>query len=218
MSARILISPLSASRSVLSVSGNDAAKFLQGLVSNDILAASKPWTAPSCNKSIYAGVFTAQGRVTHDTFILPPSSTTTETGASSSAAKASDDATKFIIDHPRHADNPSLLRYLKRYILRSKVKARSMDDEWRLWAVYQDPTSIAPGLDAGRSAGSSSTPSSSSIWSRAEEELHSIAASNSGKWWKDGRANHMGYRLLLPTSALSAIDCERGRQIQHLGC
>jgi folate-binding protein YgfZ len=50
------------SRSVLAVSGEDRAAFLQGLISNDV-------TKATAERAIYAGFLTAQGRFLHDFFV-----------------------------------------------------------------------------------------------------------------------------------------------------
>ncbi|KAK9896345.1 Aminomethyltransferase folate-binding domain-containing protein [Cystobasidium minutum MCA 4210] len=155
------IAPLASTRSVIALTGNDAPKFLQGLVTNDILHAHH--AAPSATPSVYAGFLSAPGRVLHDTFILPQD-------------KA--DKPEYLIDYPKNVSTPPLLNSIKRYILRSKVKAKEASDEWRLWAIFPDP------LAASRGA---------------------LEKSEAGQWWKDTRNDNMGYRLLLPPSSVAAV-------------
>ncbi|SCZ92120.1 BZ3501_MvSof-1269-A2-R1_Chr2-1g04256 [Microbotryum saponariae] len=111
-------------RSLLRIGGEDVDKFLQGLITNDVARLrSRPTHA------LYAGVLkadvghlvtkhictvpiayvmtTPQGRALHDLFIYPsptpsPSST-------------------YLLDHPTEVSD-SFRKYLKRHILRSKVK------------------------------------------------------------------------------------------------
>jgi folate-binding protein YgfZ len=58
MSSLVLLS-----RSIIKISGLDAKKFLQGLISNDINILSN-------NTAIYTGLFTAKGRYDYDMFII----------------------------------------------------------------------------------------------------------------------------------------------------
>jgi folate-binding Fe-S cluster repair protein YgfZ len=173
--SRYLVAPLSSTRSLLSLHGADAAKFLQGLVSNNVGSSN---TASILDRAVYAGVFSAQGRLLHDTFILRDPSI------------PGSDGNGFIVDYPSRVTQPSLLPHLKRFILRSKVKARDINPDWRLWAVFQDP------LDRSQPK------------TTIEEEVQHIASTSKGRWWRDCRNSRMGYRLLLPPSASPAIECE----------
>lgn len=86
------------SRRLLSLSGPDAAKFLQGAITANLTTASSP-----SSSGFYAAFLTAQGRVLHDVFVYP-SPTTPSTYL-------------LEVDAP-HA--PALQRHIKRYQLRSK--------------------------------------------------------------------------------------------------
>lgn len=86
------------SRRLLSLSGPDAAKFLQGAITANVTTASS-----SSSPGFYAAFLTAPGRVLHDVFIYP-SRTTPSTYL-------------LEVDAP-HA--PALQRHIKRYQLRSK--------------------------------------------------------------------------------------------------
>lgn len=171
---RYLIAPLAKTRSLLSVTGADAAHFLQGLVSNNVLPTSH---ASSDRKNgeahgIYAGFFAANGRLLQDTFVLP--------SASSSASSNTD----YIIDYPKQVTAPLLPSYIKRFILRSKVKSKSLDDSLSAWGVFRHP--LAQKFAMGDNATS------------IEDELSALANEHHGTWWRDTRATGMGYRLLLP--------------------
>lgn len=171
------VAPLASTRSIISLTGNDAPKFLQGLVTNDILNTHHAST--SAAPSVYAGFLSAPGRVLHDTFIL------TQTAA---------DKPSYLIDYPKNVTNPPLLNSIKRYILRSKVKAKEASDEWRIWAVFPDPL-LASRSDSVKDSTSPDI----------EKELQELCQAHDGKWWKDTRNEKMGYRLLLPPSSLSAL-------------
>lgn len=170
------IAPLASTRSVIALTGNDAPKFLQGLVTNDILNAHHAST--SATPSIYAGFLSAPGRVLHDTFILPQKSA---------------DKPEYLIDYPKNVTNPPLLSSIKRYILRSKVKAREASDEWRMWAIFPDPLTASRGQLEKANIGN------------VEKQLEELSQKHAGKWWKDTRNENMGYRLLLPPAEVSAV-------------
>ena len=189
---RYLVAPLASSRSLLGLTGADSATFLQGLVSNNVLPTSTAKKATSDDtpeaalksaqsRSVYAGFFSAQGRLLHDTFILP--------NPRISALPTSPD---YIIDHTRHDTSPVLRSYIKRYILRSKVKLSSLDEDLRTWAIFPDPLLIAD----------------QSSLVTVEDEIAQLANEAKGTWWKDTRAPKMGYRVLLPPDASSALECE----------
>lgn len=189
---RYFVAPLASSRSLLALTGADSATFLQGLVSNSVLPTSTDKKATSDDtpdsmksaqaRSVYAGFFSAQGRLLHDTFILP--------NPRISALPTSPD---YIIDHTRHDTSPVLRSYIKRFILRSKVKLSSLDEALRPWAIFPDPLQTAEQ--------SSRDP--------VEDEIAQLANDAKGTWWIDMRASKMGYRMLLPPDASSVLECER---------
>lgn len=119
-------------------------------------------------------------------------------------------ANEFLIDFPHGVITPSLPAYIKRYILRSKVKAKLADDQYRLWAVFPDP------LQHGARSQLQVTEEQLGIESSTlEEELASLAGETKGRWWQDSRSKQMGYRLLLPPEASKAIEGEH-HTIQYL--
>lgn len=107
-------------RRTLTVTGPDAATFLQGLVSNDVRKA-----APGA--AVYAALLTPQGKYLHDFFI------------------AADGAGGFVLDTGPRADD--LLRRLAFYRLRAKVEIAPAS--LRVFAVWGDGSAAAldgPGL------------------------------------------------------------------------
>lgn len=103
-------------RGVLSVSGEDTRKFLQGLISNDT-ARVAPGVA------VYAALLTAQGKYLHDFFLV-------QIG----------EALYLDCEAERRAD---LAKRLKMYKLRSKVDLQDVTDRF---AVYALPDATALGL------------------------------------------------------------------------
>jgi len=103
-------------RGVLSVAGEDARKFLQGLISNDT-ARVAPGTA------VYAALLTAQGRYLHDFFLV-------QVG----------EALLLDCEAERRAD---LAKRLRMYKLRSKVELQDATDRF---AAYALPDAAALGL------------------------------------------------------------------------
>ncbi|CEQ40910.1 SPOSA6832_02582, partial [Sporobolomyces salmonicolor] len=114
-------------RALLSVSGTDSTKFLQGLVSNDVRQLAQSGEDDEGKPPLqYAAILKAdlqsihskltyiseQGRYLHDIFLhSPPPSSSSDDPASPS----------YLIDHPS-SQTPSLRTYLKRHVLRSKVR------------------------------------------------------------------------------------------------
>lgn len=104
---------LPANRSVLAVTGDDRAAFLQGLISNDTARISP-------TQAIYSAFLTPQGKYLHDFSIVAQSD---ETGGS------------YLMDveAARRAD---LLKRLSMYRLRSKVALADVSGDWFVAAIY----------------------------------------------------------------------------------
>ncbi|KAI5854559.1 putative aminomethyl transferase [Tricharina praecox] len=119
------ITNLSATRSLLHLHGPDAAKFLQGITTSQLLT-------PPPTGAVYSGLLTAQGRVLFDTFIYP-ANTSAAWRASLSQNEDPQDPAFFI-----EADAAEVLKlkaHLRRYKLRSKVAIREVED-WGAWSVW----------------------------------------------------------------------------------
>lgn len=98
-------------RSLLSISGNDARKFLQGIISNDIEKVS-----PEC--TIYALLLTPQGKFLFDFFI-------------------SDMDGAIIIDCASNSKD-ALVKRLMMYKLRSDVKIEDISNKYEVVALLGD--------------------------------------------------------------------------------
>jgi folate-binding protein YgfZ len=109
------------SRALLGVSGEDAAAFLQGLVSNDVERAAK-------GTPVHAALLTAQGKFLHEFFIVP------HAGA-------------LLLDCEA-ARRDDLKRRLTIYRLRAKAQIAS-DDARAVWALWGAGAGARLGLDGG---------------------------------------------------------------------
>ena len=120
--------PLKARR-LISLSGVDAPKYLQGLISANV---PKPSSEPQ--SAFYSAFLNAAGRVLHDVFIYP----TQHLGGWRNRAPESEKDGGFLIEVD--ADEvDSLYRQLKRYKLRAKVGLRVVDQgEWMAWSAWGD--------------------------------------------------------------------------------
>ncbi len=96
-------------RGVISVSGPDAAGFLQGLITNDIRNAGP-------GRALYAALLTPQGKYLHDFFII-----------------GNDGGFLLDCERQRRAD---LLRRLMMYKLRAKAEITDLSEKMTVWAVF----------------------------------------------------------------------------------
>lgn len=112
------------SRRLLTVSGPDAAKFLQGIVTANVA----PTKGPPRETGFYAGFLNATGRVLHDVFIYP-----LRPGANSLV-----EGEGFLIE----ADAEQIKRLekiIKRFKLRANVVVRSLQTgEANVWHAWDD--------------------------------------------------------------------------------
>lgn len=119
------------SRRMLAVAGPDAAKFLQGIVTNNVTSS----TGQPREEAFYAGFLNATGRVVHDTFIYP-----LRTGL----AGLPTEGDGFLIE----ADAGQMARfekYIKRYKLRAKFTVKSLaPEEVSVWQAWNDDGELNP--------------------------------------------------------------------------
>ena len=140
------------SRAAIRVHGRDAAKYLQGLITNDMAAI-----APGCGDAdggllatavdssgdeeeaaggpvaaMYAAFLNSKGRVMYEATI----------------ARLGDD--DFVLDCDR-ASREKLLKHLKLYKLRAKVKFQDWSESHAVWAVFDDQAAVS---SSGRSSSS----------------------------------------------------------------
>ncbi|MBD3668263.1 MAG: folate-binding protein YgfZ [Kangiella sp.] len=110
-----------ADRGVLSVSGEDARTFLQGLISNDINKVTP-------DRAIHAALLTPQGKYLHDFFIVETSDG------------------RLLIDCERER-LPDLQKRLKMYKLRAKADLEDVTGDWTVVALPGAEGTAELGLD-----------------------------------------------------------------------
>ncbi|KAF7723647.1 Iron-sulfur clusters incorporation protein [Apophysomyces ossiformis] len=143
-------------RHILELEGPDTAKFLQGLITNHMPLIS------AGGDGFFTAFLTPQGRMLSDAFIYP-----VNTGVNFVHPK-------FVMDVPANSAS-TVLRHLKRYVLRSKVKIRDATEEYSVWNIW----------------GHASIPSSSNLeLVKKEKRISDIGA-------RDPRLPGLGYRTVL---------------------
>ncbi|GAA5838985.1 hypothetical protein JCM5353_006830 [Sporobolomyces roseus] len=128
--APFLYSPLNDQRSLLSIQGKDTTKLLQGLVSNDV---KKVQQSTECSEAkegqvplIYMGLLQADGRYMSDLFLH------------SHPSPSDPSQPSYMIDHPS-LQSSQIRTYLKRHILRSKLKlGKEVESEWEVVQAWRN--------------------------------------------------------------------------------
>ncbi|CAJ2506003.1 Uu.00g001330.m01.CDS01 [Anthostomella pinea] len=170
------------SRRLISIAGADAPRFLQGIITSSISANPRNASAePSTPRTdgFYSGFLNATGRVLHDVFIYPDT-----VGAAGDLSLGAGEAFIIEVDAERLGD---LLRHLRRYKLRSKLKVRALEEgECAAWQVWDDG---AP--ETG-----------------AEMEAPRVGKED-GIVLRDTRAPGMGYRVLSKRADGPQLDMEQ---------
>ena len=120
-------------RALISLTGYDASRFLQGLTTANIpprsvrSSSTVPATRPQ-PPAIYSAFLNAQGRLLNDVFIYP-------------SVEESSTEESFLIEVDA-SEQDRLLRWLKRYKLRAKIVLRAVDsDEYTTWSAWDDDKS-----------------------------------------------------------------------------
>jgi len=125
------LAPL-ASRRLISVSGPDAAKYLQGVITANILTGQPPAAQTvRADQGFYAAFLTAPGRVLYDVFIYR------DTANLSDLSNPDPSATFLVEVDTDEADR--LQRHIKRYKLRAKFDVRILGDA-AVWQAWDDTT------------------------------------------------------------------------------
>ncbi|CAK4078858.1 unnamed protein product [Aphanomyces euteiches] len=156
MQSRRAIAALAKTK-VLLVEGKDSAKFLQGIFTNDINALNKR------GDTTYGAFLTHKGRVVSDAQVIHK------------------DADSFFVTFDEAVEE-DLIKYMKKYKLRSKVAMTPVDDQFRVHTVLpssfveQDPTI--------------------SSWTQEQSAQHPDAIV-----YQDPRSALFGVRAILPFSA-----------------
>ncbi|KAE8230860.1 hypothetical protein CF326_g4135 [Tilletia indica] len=186
-------------RAIIEIAGRDTLKLLQGLITTNSAHLKLPSqsagqeensSAPVFSDALYAGFLHPNGRLLADTLLYAVPN------ASSSSSLPSD--TVLIEVDSRAAD--SLLAFLKKFKLRSKVTLRTTSsDEWKvsqLWSGTANALTRMPEDGAGQS------PSAEIV-----QALEALVGEGSAQVRRDPRSAHLGYRTVLPgnTDAASIL-------------
>lgn len=174
---QVYVANLTPKRSLISLSGRDTHKLLQGLMTNDIKRLEQQYRpdSTSIHDAFYCGFLNPQGRLIAPAFIYPSPSAS----ASSADPKTSQSA---LLDC--HAGSKEGLQaFIKRFKLRSKVTitdAQEQGEGFSLWSVW----ATEPGeLDEIRSR------------LAADQE----AATPPFRVFRDARTPDMGLRIVSPS-------------------
>ncbi|KAI1337718.1 Aminomethyltransferase folate-binding domain-containing protein [Xylariaceae sp. FL0016] len=131
-------------RRLLSVSGLDAPRFLQGIITSSITVPTNTRggdpqaTGAPRPHGFYSGFLNATGRVLHDVFVYP------DTLGLHGHKSLDVPGTAFLVEVDA-AQAGSLLRHIKRYKLRSQLKARLLDDtECTVWQAWGERSGAPP--------------------------------------------------------------------------
>ncbi|KAB5570306.1 hypothetical protein GE09DRAFT_1102653 [Coniochaeta sp. 2T2.1] len=111
-------------RRLISISGRDAAKYLQGVITTSItLPDGSPRT-----QGFYSAFLSSQGRVLHDVFVYPDVLGGSDVNPADS----------FLVEVDAD-EAEKLVRHIKRYKLRAKFAVRLLDgEEGGVWAAWDD--------------------------------------------------------------------------------
>ncbi|KAJ4391302.1 ccr4 associated factor [Gnomoniopsis smithogilvyi] len=171
-------------RRLISISGPDAPKFLQGVITQNILAPQSAAAGAAGTKirddGFYSAFLTATGRVLYDVFIYP------DRRAPGGIARAPAPGESFLIEVDA-AEAVRLERHIKRYKLRAKFAVRLLDaDEVTVWHGWDDD---------GRAALDAST--------AGVEDFHRFVH------MRDPRAPGLGWRMLRTGDSEPLVDLPR---------
>lgn len=126
------------SRRLISVSGPDAAKYLQGVITASITDPA----GEARRSGFYAAFLSAPGRVLHDVFVYPDTLGVASSGGSGDAKLGE----SFLIEVD--ADEAERLqKHIRRYKLRAKFAVRLLEQgEWSVWQAWDDGDPSIGGL------------------------------------------------------------------------
>lgn len=113
-------------RRLISLHGEDAPKFLQGIITNSVSGDRLT------SNGFFAAFLTAQGKVLNDVFIYPTA------GSRWRQEHFNDDDQGFLVEVDS-AQADLLFKHLKRHKLRSKLKLRQVEaEELDIWSVWKE--------------------------------------------------------------------------------
>ncbi|XP_037472120.1 putative transferase At4g12130, mitochondrial [Triticum urartu] len=211
-----------ASRAVVRFRGPEAARFLNSLLTNDVLlshgspASSQPQRyAPTPNAPArappprYAALLTPQGRFLYDLFLYRPAprsqmldrtGAAPQTGERPGGEEGGEGDGEVLADVDA-AEVDELLACFKRYRLRSKVEIDNVSEEFLCWQRF--------GSDVAHSEPSTQEPEAQSIgWGQGSDHAAESSAQGNGhgwQWLKDPRLDILGYRGIFPADTIPPL-------------
>lgn len=117
-------------RGVLEVSGRDTVKLIQGLVSNDVKSLDASKSDPAAPALVYAGFMNPQGRMLADAFIHRQTS-------------LEDGSPRWLLDVDSRT-LASLLSFIKKFKLRSKVKLTDVSTQYQVVQAWHSSSASQP--------------------------------------------------------------------------
>lgn len=163
-------------RRLISLHGKDTAKFLQGIVTNNV--------RPDSRAGFFAAFLTAQGKVLNDVFVYPT------LGSQWHADTNKTDDAGYLVEVDT-SQASTLLAHLKRHKLRSKFQLRLLDqEELGVWSTWEEADKWTPHSSLFPESSDTTTTTT------ATEATNGIIS------LVDPRAPGMGHRVLLPGSSV----------------
>lgn len=196
------------SRSVVRFRGPDTLKFLQGLLTNDVVrgfggvggearAPLTPNLAVASVPPMYAALLTPQGRFLYDFFLYRPPTPRDKLDPSGSRPGSGDpDAPFELLADVDASVADELLDTLKRYRLRSKVEIENVGQDFSCWQRY--------GGNLSKTPPHVEEPEAASVgWGSGVDPaaVSSSRGNNHGwQWFKDPRLDCLGFRGIFPSN------------------
>ncbi|PSR94614.1 hypothetical protein BD289DRAFT_427096 [Coniella lustricola] len=175
------------SRRLISISGPDAPKFLQGVITQNILAPQQAADTSLTFRTdgFYGAFLTATGRVLYDVFIYPD---TRPEQQQHQQQTNSGENTSFLVEVDAH-EATRLEKHIKRYKLRAKFAVRLLDPgEVTVWHGWEDDSGGRAALDAA---------------SQGVEDFHRFVH------MRDPRAPGLGWRMVKSGDREPLVDLPR---------
>lgn len=162
-------------RGLIRVSGEDASSFLQGIVTNDMKHLQE-------TKSIFTMFLNTKGRVLFDSIVY----------------KRNEEHTFFVecdLDGVQ-----SLVKHLKMYRVRRKVNVDPINDEWKLWVLFNPKEVVETSNNVVKQENQDLVPCSLPDIENNEVQnyLNDITLSNNCGIYPDPRLALLGYRVIAP--------------------
>lgn len=170
-------------RTLIRLEGPDAAEFLQGLVP----ARLNNLSTEDAGRPIYTAFLTAQGRISHDVFIYPPT-----------VSPNTSDAWHIEVDAESASE---LVKHLRKHKLRSKFKMDRIPQDvmsvYSVWPVSKDTVSSEQLAPKGAKGGSDPRPEMGSRWVMSPEVASSTLQKLSGQAMQEaGLIDYTVHRML----------------------